>query len=292
MATGKNSRIAGTRNRGPIPAFSGGWSASRVSAIPPLSALSISIIVHASAAAALVILAGPADPPVPEPEPMAIMVQFVSDPMTENEEEQEVQKGDPEEVETEEAAPEKNDIEEIEETAEAQTVVEQEQLPDNVPVPVQKPRPEPRKTEERAPDKSKVAAARGLEDDPRPDIVPGDQLQLANEADASFARETMRGVARNVDAEQKWLGRLAAHLERRKRYPHTALSKRREGLVQVRFVVASDGSIVSPELVGPSGVPELDEEALDLLRRASPAPKPPPDVNPFVTVPISFTVKR
>lgn len=263
-----------------------------MSAIPPLSALSISIIVHASAAAALVILAGPADPPVPEPEPMAIMVQFVSDPMTENEEAQEVQKGDPEEAEPEEAAPEKNDIEEIEETAEAQTVVEQEQLPDNVPVPVQKPRPEPRKTEERAPDKSKVAAARGLEDDPRPDIVLGDQLQLANEADASFAREAMRGVARNVDAEQKWLGRLAAHLERRKRYPHTALSKRREGLVQVRFVVASDGSIVSPELVGPSGVPELDEEALDLLRRASPAPKPPPDVNPFVTVPISFTVKR
>ena len=47
-----------------------------------------------------------------------------------------------------------------------------------------------------------------------------------------------------------------------------------------------------PELVGQSGIVELDEEVLALLRRASPIPKPPPDVNTFVTVPISFSIKR
>lgn len=62
--------------------------------------------------------------------------------------------------------------------------------------------------------------------------------------------------------------------------------------MQIRFVVAPDGTIMAPELVSPSGVPELDEEVLGLLRRASPVPKPPPDVNTFVTVPISFTIER
>lgn len=56
-------------------------------------------------------------------------------------------------------------------------------------------------------------------------------------------------------------------------------------------MVALGGAIIiTPEIVSSSGVPELDEEVLDLMRRASPVP--PPDVNPLVTVPISFIIKR
>ncbi len=261
-------------------------------AFPRWLAFLISVVVHIGAGMALIAFSFSADHPVPEPEPMAIMVEFVADPTTENEEPQEARKGDPEADAPEEAVPEENDVEEVEEPEPEEAVVQPEPLPDSIPVPAQRPSPETRKVEESAPDKSKVAKARGLEDDPLPDIPQADELKLANDADATLAMEAMRGVNRNVQAEQKWLGRLAAHLERRKRYPKAALSRRQEGLVQVRFVVAPDGTIVSPELVSPSGVPELDEEVLGLLRRASPVPKPPPDVNTFVTVPISFTIER
>src|SRR5690606_21336318 len=111
--------------------------------------------------------------------------------------------------------------------------------------------------------KTKLARARGLEEDLHPDIVVGDELQLDNNVDASLAFTASRGVTRNVQAEQRWLGRLLSHLERRKRYPHGPQSRRQEGLAHVRFVVAPDGAILTPELVRSSGVPELDEEALD-----------------------------
>lgn len=289
MSTGTNLQRAGTPRRTPGPS---GRPAGKMPSLPSLSGMLISVIAHAGAAATLVMLAIPDAPPVPEPEPLTIMVEFVSDPGTENEQPQEVQKGDPESVAPEEVAPEENDVEEIEETAEVATFIEPENLPDRVPVPVRRPKPERRKVEERVPDKTTAPTRRGLEEDPRPDIVLGDELKLANDIDASLAYTASRGVTRNVRAEQKWFGRLAAHLERHKRYPHAALSRRKEGMVHVRFVVASDGAIVAPELVSSSGVTELDEEVLDLMRRASPVPKPPPDVNPFVTVPISFTMKR
>lgn len=222
---------------------------------------------------------------------MAIMVEFVADPNTKNEESQEVRKGDPESVVPEDAAPEKNDIEKPDETARAETFVKPEELPEKVPIPIRKPQPERRKVEEKAPDKTRLAKARGLEKEPRPDIILGDELKHANDADASLAYAASRGVARNVRAEQRCLGRLSAHLERRKRYPRSAQSRKLEGIVQVRFVVDPEGTIMAPELVHSSGVPEFDEEVLDLMRRASPVPKPPSDVNPFVTVPISFTMK-
>lgn len=102
---------------------------------------------------------------------------------------------------------------------------------------------------------------------------------------------TAQEIARIIAAEQNWLSRLSAHLERRKRYPKAALAQGLAGDVRVRFVIAPDGTILAPELSQSSGIPEFDQEALDLLQRASPAPKPPPGANTFVTVPISFSLK-
>lgn len=62
--------------------------------------------------------------------------------------------------------------------------------------------------------------------------------------------------------------------------------------IRVRFLVLPDGNETAVELVEPSGVSELDAEVLDLLHRASPVPKPPADVNPFFTVPVSVTISR
>lgn len=261
-------------------------------AIPPVSALFLSLLVHVSAATAITLLALPVEPHMPEPQPMAIMVEFVADPTLQEEEPQEVRKGDPQAAAAEDAAPEENDLPDVDETAEPDTLLELAELPENIPIPVRRPKPERRTAEEKAPDKTKLATAKGLEDDPRPDIALGDELRVIGDVDAALAFAASRGVTRNVQAEERWLARLAAHLERRKRYPPSALSHRKEGAVHVRFVVDPGGKVLMPELVRSSGVPALDEEALALLDRASPLPKPPPDVNTFITVPISFTIKR
>lgn len=92
-----------------------------------------------------------------------------------------------------------------------------------------------------------------------------------------------------------WEGMLLAHLERRKRYPTEARAQRREGVAYVRFVMTRDGRVLSVELERSSGHPALDREAVALLRRAQPLPKPPPDVpgDPVsLSVPVEFFMRR
>lgn len=82
-----------------------------------------------------------------------------------------------------------------------------------------------------------------------------------------------------------------AHLERRKRYPAAARGRREEGIVQVRFRIDGSGNVLTADLVQSSGYGALDDEAIDLVIRASPVPEPPPGMNGTVTVPIRFSVK-
>ncbi|WP_411037254.1 cell envelope integrity protein TolA [Shinella sp. BYT-45] len=260
--------------------------------MPPASALLLSLAVHAGAAAAITLLLAPVEPYMPEPQPMAIMVAFVADPDLQEDKPQEVRKGDRASLAPDDAAPEKNDLDIPDEAAKPDTLLELEELPDSVPVPVRRPKPERRTAEKKARDKTKLATAKGLEDEPRPDIPIGEDLRMAGEVDATLAFAASRGVRRNVDAQERWLARLSTHLERRKRYPRSSLSRREEGIVHVRFAVAPDGKVLMPEIVRSSGISALDEEVMALLERAAPLPKPPSDINTLVTVPVDFTIKR
>ena len=93
-------------------------------------------------------------------------------------------------------------------------------------------------------------------------------------------------------AQAQWKDRLAAHLERRKRYPSAARSRKAEGTAQVRFTVDAGGSVLSAALVRSSGDATLDAEAVALLQRASPLPKPPDGTTHTVTAPINFTIRN
>ncbi|MET4685220.1 protein TonB [Brevundimonas faecalis] len=93
---------------------------------------------------------------------------------------------------------------------------------------------------------------------------------------------------------QTWEGMLLAHLERRKRYPAEARAQRRQGVAYVRFAMTRDGRVLSAELERSSGYPALDREAVALLRRAQPLPKPPPEVpgDPVsLSVPVEFFMR-
>ena len=91
-----------------------------------------------------------------------------------------------------------------------------------------------------------------------------------------------------------WKRRLALHLQRNKRYPPEAHTKREHGIVKVSFVVDRQGHIMSSAIAKSSGSNALDRETLALLQRAQPLPTPPSDVggSQFAfSVPILFELK-
>lgn len=89
----------------------------------------------------------------------------------------------------------------------------------------------------------------------------------------------------------RWQSRLSAWLNRHKRYPRGARSRREEGVVNVSFAIDAAGVVVSARISRSSGNPELDQAALDMLRRASPVPAPPPGVARKIAVPVQFNLR-
>lgn len=92
-------------------------------------------------------------------------------------------------------------------------------------------------------------------------------------------------------ARIKWQQALHAHLEKRKKYPRTAKRMRKQGMPVIKFVMTRGGEVLSVQLERSSGVPSLDNEALDLAYRAQPLPKPPEMVageTLIMTLPINF----
>lgn len=81
-----------------------------------------------------------------------------------------------------------------------------------------------------------------------------------------------------------WRGTVVAHLNRKKRPPGGA-----RGIATVAFRIDRNGNVKSARLLRSSGNSSLDREALALVRRASPVPRPPPNVpggSLLMTVPL------
>jgi protein TonB len=98
----------------------------------------------------------------------------------------------------------------------------------------------------------------------------------------------------NSNAVPTWKTQIVALLERNKRYPPAAQSRREQGTAQVFFSLDRQGRVIDSRLVRSSGASALDEEALALLRRAQPFPPPPtelPGERVDVNVPIRFNLK-
>lgn len=74
-----------------------------------------------------------------------------------------------------------------------------------------------------------------------------------------------------------WEGQVLAALNKVKRYPREASFRRQQGVPYIRFVMNREGKVLSVQLERASGFAELDREAMALLKRASPLPKPPAD---------------
>lgn len=102
------------------------------------------------------------------------------------------------------------------------------------------------------------------------------------------------GAAGNPSAVPNWQGQLLARLRRFQRYPDSSRYRREEGVAQVTFTLRRDGEVLDVRLARSSGFPELDAEAVQLIRRASPLPTPPaelPGEPVSVTAPVRFSLR-
>lgn len=109
-------------------------------------------------------------------------------------------------------------------------------------------------------------------------------------AEVPKAAQTTRGSSGGM-SPATWQKRLMAHLERRKRYPASAERRREKGVAYVRFSFDDGGRILSAQLARSSGYPDLDAEAVALVKRASPIPAPPAGAARSVNAPIVFNVR-
>ncbi len=88
-----------------------------------------------------------------------------------------------------------------------------------------------------------------------------------------------------------YAGRVAAHLQRYKRYPGEAARQRLAGTAIVTFTLGSDGRVRATKLARGSGQSMFDQEVLAMVQRASPFPPIPTDAGRSsytFTVPVHF----
>jgi protein TonB len=98
--------------------------------------------------------------------------------------------------------------------------------------------------------------------------------------------------ARAIDPS--WRDRLVAHLQRHKRYPSSAQSRREEGVVLLGFSMDRSGRVIARRIARSSGHSDLDAEAMSMIQRAQPLPAFPATMSQArldLTVPIRFSLR-
>jgi protein TonB len=72
-----------------------------------------------------------------------------------------------------------------------------------------------------------------------------------------------------------WQRKIAAEIERHKRYPAAARERREIGVTQLAFTIDRQGMVVASRVLRSSGYAALDQEAIATAQRAQPFPPPP-----------------
>ncbi|KAB2715187.1 energy transducer TonB [Brucella intermedia] len=242
--------------------------------------------------------------------PPAIMIELAAEPEAINTETNEIseQMENALEMKSETVEPVEQPVEEVTE-AEAAPVdipepkpgpetdpVEEQVLAElenvEVPIPVFRPKPEEKKPVEKPRPKKKEVAKKPELKKPAPSSKASTEAAAqVRQSNRNAANQRTAGMGFGSVSPAKWQSRLMAHLERRKRYPSGARSRGEQGTAYVRFRIDDAGNVLSASLARSSGFPELDNEVVEMVRRASPVPAPPPGVNKTITAPVRFTVR-
>jgi len=256
----------------------------------------IALGVHGAAALAMVAWHVPLEPM--DAEPPAVMLELAPLPVAPPEPTPAVEAPPPEPVAEplppepiiEEPPPPEPVIEEPPPPPEPPPVVEPEVVLPKPPPEPPKPKPEPKKEPPKPkPEKPKPPPPRPVPQTTVAPTAPSAPVQ----APAPVAAAPAPSVAPSRSMPS-WQGRVLGHLERHKRYPRSAQARRQEGVAQVRFTIDREGKVLSVQLDKTSGYGVLDEETVEMVRRASPLPAPPDDMAQDrieLVVPVQFFLK-
>ncbi|MET0366123.1 MAG: energy transducer TonB [Sphingobium sp.] len=128
---------------------------------------------------------------------------------------------------------------------------------------------------------------------------PAVAAQGSPRSSSPSAAPQRRGIADGLDADapagksMAYAARVRSWLYAHKIYPRRARMHREEGVVRVRFILDRTGALIDGMILAGSGKAVLDEEAMAMMRRASPYPRAPEAVAgdrlEFIA-PIEFTL--
>ena len=162
-----------------------------------------------------------------------------------------------------------------------ETMIESAPLPD-VPQPQEKPKEEVKL--ERPPDDAPAEV-------PLPVEKPPEKVQNSPPP-APVTAQRVKGGAPKI--EPSWQTNLMRQLQRFKRYPASAQSRKEEGVVLLSFSLDRSGHVLAHSIAHSSGHADLDNEVMAMIMRAEPLP-PFPDSMPQeridLTVPIRFSLR-
>lgn len=164
-------------------------------------------------------------------------------------------------------------------------IAEVEEAPEQ-PVRKAAPRKTERKAVAKAPPKARAKAV----------AKPAERVREAKSAKAAPSRSSAKSTASRAPSisPAKWQSRVIAWINRHKRYPSASKARGDQGQVQVNFAINASGVVVSASIGRSSGNAALDKAALDMVRRASPVPAPPPEIarnRMQLALPVQFSLR-
>jgi periplasmic protein TonB len=228
----------------------------------------------------------PVEPP-PEPEPV---VEPVVEPQPEP---PPIAPPPPEKVE-ETPPPDVPPVEQKPDPAPEPDPIEQQvtQELENVAVPLPLIRPPEAPVEKKVAEKPKPVAKKKVHTPPpKAQAATQEAKAEVKQSDRTAANNASSGLFSSSVTPAKWQAKLSAYLQRRKRYPREAQRNKEEGTVYARFQIDGSGNVLSVSIVRSSGFAGLDQAILEMIRKASPVPAPPPEAGKTITVPFKFNLR-
>ena len=182
--------------------------------------------------------------------------------------------------------------------------VEPKPLPKPEPKKIEKPKPEPKKVEKKPEPKPEPRPEPKIEPkvEPKPAItapaptatpapavnsnLPANNKSIASAPAQKVAQELNLSNAQSDEDFSKVIAAVKKH----KSYPNNARRMKHQGVVEVRFLLKTDGSIDELKVTKSSGFESLDNGALENVKKAS-SEFPKPKEARYLRFPIAFTLR-
>ena len=171
--------------------------------------------------------------------------------------------------------------------------VEPKPLPKPEPKKIEKPKPEPKKVEKKPLPKPEPRPEPKIEPAPAttPAPIVNSNLPANNKSIASAPAQKVAQELNLSNAQSdEGFSKVIAAVKKHKSYPNNARRMKHQGIVEVRFLLKTDGSIDELKVTKSSGFESLDNGALENVKKAS-SEFPKPKEARYLRFPIAFTLR-